>query len=52
MKARFRPYIQAPDECEPLGALGYPIGCIEWPDYKDQHGRGQRDGDDRLLKPN
>ncbi len=41
MEARVRPQIQAPHGCEPLGALEYPIGWIEWPDYEDQRGRGQ-----------
>ena len=38
MEARFRPQIQAPRGCEPLGALEYPIGWIEGPDCEDQLG--------------
>ncbi len=38
MEARFRPRIQASHGCEPLGALEYPIGWIEGPDYEDQLG--------------
>ena len=34
VEARFRPQIRAPHGCEPLGALNYPIGWIEWPDYE------------------
>ncbi len=40
MEARFRPRIQAPHGCKPLGALEYPIGWIEGPDYEDQLGVG------------
>ena len=52
MEARFRPKIQAPHGCEPLGALEYPIGWIEWPDYEDQPGRGQCKEADQHSKPN
>jgi hypothetical protein len=38
VEARFCPPIQAPHGFEPLGTLEYPIGWIEWPDYKDQLG--------------
>jgi hypothetical protein len=38
VEARFRPRIQAPHGCEPLGALEYPNGWIEGPDYEDQLG--------------
>ena len=34
----FRPRIQAPHGCEALGALEYPIGWIEKPDYEDHLG--------------
>ena len=51
MEARFRPQIQAPHECQPLGTLEYPIGWIEGPDYEDQHGRGQCEEADQCSKP-
>jgi hypothetical protein len=36
VEARFRSRIQAPHGCKPLGALKYPIGWIEGPDYDYQ----------------
>ncbi len=41
VEARLRPRMQVPHGCEPLGVLEYPTGWIEWPDYEDQHRRGQ-----------
>ena len=38
MEACFRRQIQAPHGCESLGALEYPVECIEGPDYEDQLG--------------
>ncbi len=52
VEARFRPRIQAPHGCKPFGALEYPIGCIEWPDYENQPGRGQCEEADQRSKLN
>ncbi len=52
VEARFRPRIKAPHGCESLGALEYTIGWIDWPDYEDQHGRGQCEDADQRSKPN